>query len=77
VTGKVILDTDILSEYLKGHNTAVASRAAGYINAHDMFTFTSVTVFEMVYGLELKGASLQPNEESDGLAEVERRDYSH
>jgi hypothetical protein len=30
MTVKVILDTDILSEYLKGHNAAVAGRAAGY-----------------------------------------------
>jgi hypothetical protein len=30
MTVKAILDTDILSEYLKGHNAAVAGRAAGY-----------------------------------------------
>jgi hypothetical protein len=30
MTGKAILDTDILSEYLKGHNAAVAGRAASY-----------------------------------------------
>ena len=59
MTGKAILDTDILSEYLKGHNAAVAGRAAGYAKNHGVFTFTSVTVYEMVYGLELKGASSQ------------------
>jgi predicted nucleic acid-binding protein len=53
---KVILDTDILSEYLKGHNANVAARAAAYAEEHGVFAFTSVTVFEIVYGLELKGA---------------------
>lgn len=59
MTGKAILDTDMLSEYLKGHNATVAGRAAGYAKDHGVFTFTSVTVYEIVYGLELKGASSQ------------------
>jgi predicted nucleic acid-binding protein len=56
---KSILDTDILSEYLKGHNTIVASNAADYVEEHGFFTFTSVTVFEIVFGLEVKGAHSQ------------------
>ena len=59
MTVKVILDTDILSEYFKGQNASVAGRAASYANDHGVFTFTSVTVYEIVYGLELKGASSQ------------------
>jgi predicted nucleic acid-binding protein len=59
MTVKAILDTDILSEYLKGHNAAVISRAADYARNHGVFTFTSVTVYEIVDGLELKGASSQ------------------
>lgn len=59
MTVKAILDTDILSEYLKGHSAAVAGRAAAYAKDHGVFTFTSITVFEIVYGLELKGASIQ------------------
>jgi tRNA(fMet)-specific endonuclease VapC len=59
MTAKVILDTDILSEYFKGHNASVAGRAASYAGDHGVFTFTSVTVYEIVYGLELKGASSQ------------------
>ena len=31
----------------------------GYAKDHGVFTFTSVTVYEIVYGLELKGASSQ------------------
>ena len=56
---KAILDTDILSEYLKGHDKTLAARAADYARQHSVFTFTSVTVHELVYGLEFKGASGQ------------------
>jgi len=56
---KVILDTDILSEYLKGHDRAVVRRAADYARQLGVFTFTSVTMHEIVYGLELKGATAQ------------------
>jgi predicted nucleic acid-binding protein len=56
---KVILDTDILSEYLKGYNSAVAGRAVAYAKEHGVFSFTSIAVFEIVYGLQLKQASTQ------------------
>jgi predicted nucleic acid-binding protein len=56
---KSILDTDILSEYLKGHHQTVIRHAARYAQEHGFFTFTSVTVHEIVYGLELKAASGQ------------------
>ena len=56
---KVILDTDILSEYFKGYNANVVARAAAYVREQGVFAFTSVTVFEIVYGLQVKGASSQ------------------
>ena len=56
---KALLDTDILSEYLKGHDQTVANHAASYARQHGVFTFTSVTVYEIVYGLELKSAASQ------------------
>ncbi len=56
---KCILDTDILSEYLKGHDPNVIKHAGRYAKEHGVFTFTSVTVYEIVYGLELKSASNQ------------------
>jgi len=59
MTVKSVLDTDILSEYLNCRNAAVAGQAASYAKEHGKFTFTSVTVYEIVYGLELKGASSQ------------------
>lgn len=56
---KVLLDTDILSEYLKGYDRNVIRRAADYTRQHGVFTLTSVTLHEIVYGLELKGAPSQ------------------
>ncbi|MFN7921594.1 MAG: PIN domain-containing protein [Bryobacteraceae bacterium] len=54
--GKCLLDTDILSEYLKGHDRNVVRHAAGYAREHGIFTFTSVTVHEIAFGLECKSA---------------------
>jgi tRNA(fMet)-specific endonuclease VapC len=56
---KVILDTDILSEYLKGHDQNVRRHASRYAQHHKVFTFTSVTVYEIVYGFEFKKATSQ------------------
>jgi predicted nucleic acid-binding protein len=56
---KTLLDTDILSEYLKGYDRNVIRRAADYARQPGVFTFTSVTVHEIVYGLELKDAAAQ------------------
>lgn len=53
---KSVLDTDILSEYRKGHGPTVIHHAGRYAKEHGVFTFTSVTVYEIVYGLELKSA---------------------
>jgi predicted nucleic acid-binding protein len=70
---KALLDTDILSEYLKGHDQAVVKRAADYAQQHGVFTFTSVTVYEIVYGLELKSAASQLKK---ALAWPKRADYA-
>ena len=56
---KVILDTDILSEYLKGHDEAVARHAAAYLRVHPVFTFSSVTAYEIAFGLGVKNADSQ------------------
>jgi tRNA(fMet)-specific endonuclease VapC len=56
---KSLLDTDILSEYLKGLDRNVVRHAADYARQHRIFTFTSVTVHEIVFGLELKNATAQ------------------
>ena len=64
---QVLLDTDILSEYLKGHDKIVVGHAADYARRHGVFTFTSVTVHELVYGLEFKSASGQLKKALDWL----------
>ncbi len=56
---KCILDTNILSEYFKGHNPTVTGRAAQHAREHGVFSFTSVTVYEVIYGLQVKSASVQ------------------
>ena len=68
---KRLLDTDILSEYLKGHDQTVAKHAALYAQEHGIFTFTSVTVYEIIYGLELKGASHQRHKAWEWLQQNE------
>jgi tRNA(fMet)-specific endonuclease VapC len=45
-----ILDTDILSEILKGRDAVVARRASAYLEAHGRFTITCVSVLEVVAG---------------------------
>ena len=56
---QVLLDTDILSEYLKGKDQNVVRHAQLYSKAFPKFTFTSVTVYEIIRGLEEKGAASQ------------------
>ena len=56
---RVLLDTDILSEYLKGKDQNVAKHAKAYVREFPTFTFTSITVFEIIRGLEEKGAATQ------------------
>src|ERR1039458_3652317 len=69
---KSLLDTDILSEYLKGHDRQVADHAAKYAKQFGVFTFTSITVYEIVYGLELKSAATQLQRALDWLNQNEQ-----
>ncbi|MBX3414680.1 MAG: PIN domain-containing protein [Pirellulales bacterium] len=47
---KVLLDTDILSEILKDRNRQVAQRAELYHQQFGRFTFSSITVMEVIKG---------------------------
>lgn len=49
---KVLLDTDILSEILKGKNPQVTVRENSYLEAYGRFSTTSLTVLEIVKGLK-------------------------
>jgi tRNA(fMet)-specific endonuclease VapC len=48
---KALLDTDIFSEFLKGHDPKVQQNAAAYRQAIGPLTISVVTVMEMVKGL--------------------------
>ena len=54
-----MLDTDILSEYLKGHDKSIARQSEAYLSVHRVFTFTSITAYEITYGLRVKNADRQ------------------
>jgi predicted nucleic acid-binding protein len=64
---KCILDTDILPEYLKGHDSVVIGHAAQHAHERRAFSFTSVTVYEIVYGLQVKDATAQLQKVSSWL----------
>ena len=49
---KSLLDTDILSEILKGIDPTVARNAAAYRHAFGRYTLSSVTVMEVISGLQ-------------------------
>jgi tRNA(fMet)-specific endonuclease VapC len=49
---KALLDTDILSEVLRGKNEAVRRRAEAYLAQYGQLTVSVLTVLEIVKGLE-------------------------
>jgi tRNA(fMet)-specific endonuclease VapC len=53
---KVLLDTDILSEILKGKNAIVMKRAAEYLAVEGRYTTTVLSVMEVVRGFYRIGA---------------------
>jgi predicted nucleic acid-binding protein len=50
-----LLDTDILSEIIKGKNATILAKAAAYIGNHGRLTTSSVSVAEVVFGLRRVG----------------------
>lgn len=55
---RVILDTDILSAFLKG-TPVVLARVSAYLCEHSTFTISAITRFEIRRGLCAKKASTQ------------------
>jgi tRNA(fMet)-specific endonuclease VapC len=51
---KALLDTDIFSEFLKGHDQNVKRNAVAYRQAFGFLTVSVVTVMEVVKGLHKK-----------------------
>jgi len=44
----VLLDTDTLSEVMKGKNPSVEQRAREYLRAHGQFRFSVITRYEIL-----------------------------
>ncbi|WP_437573605.1 type II toxin-antitoxin system VapC family toxin [Sorangium sp. So ce887] len=53
---KALLDTDILSEITKAKSPAVVARARSYVAFHGRFTFSVVSVMEVVAGYSQRQA---------------------
>jgi tRNA(fMet)-specific endonuclease VapC len=54
-----LLDTDTLSEVMKGHDPQVSRRAAAYLADQGHFTFSIITRYEILRGLKAKQAVRQ------------------
>lgn len=54
-----LLDSDILSEVIKGIDARVVARANAYSLDHPKLTFTSVSAYEILSGLHRKDAKVQ------------------
>lgn len=69
---RCLLDTDILSEIIKGKDAAFAARATAYLEAHGRLTTSAISVAEIIYGLRRVGREdrLRQFELAADLAEV-------
>ena len=56
---RALLDTDILSEVLKGKDRSVLRSAEEYAFRFGKFTYTAVSVLEILYGLHYRDARRQ------------------
>lgn len=55
---KILLDTDILSFLMRGH-TPVVNRAREYLQREHTLSFSIITEYEILRGLESKNAAVQ------------------
>ncbi|HEX3657883.1 MAG TPA: type II toxin-antitoxin system VapC family toxin [Pirellulales bacterium] len=56
---EALLDTDVLSEVLKRKDQQVLITARQYLAEHQRFTFSAITVYEIVRGMRATGATRQ------------------
>jgi tRNA(fMet)-specific endonuclease VapC len=54
-----LLDTDTLSEVMKGKNLTIRQTARQYLDVYGRFTFSLITRYEILRGLKAKQASAQ------------------
>lgn len=59
IESPVLLDSDTLSEIIKGRDLSVQSHAQAYLDLHQRFQFSIVTRFEILRGLKAKDAFRQ------------------
>jgi tRNA(fMet)-specific endonuclease VapC len=52
---RALLDTDILSELMKGKDLRVAERGRAYLVTHGRYTVSAVTAMEIAYGFRRVG----------------------
>lgn len=52
-----LLDTDTLSEIMKGRDAGVSRRASEYLMQFGVFTFSLITRYEILRGLKASNAS--------------------
>jgi tRNA(fMet)-specific endonuclease VapC len=69
--GKVLLDTDIFSEVLKGRNPKVMQSAARYLAAQGRYVISTITVLEVVRGFYRVGAGDRADQFIRFLSEVD------
>jgi len=55
----VLLDTDTLSEVIKGRDPQVRQHARRYLEVYGRFTFSIITRYEILRGLKAKKAARQ------------------
>jgi tRNA(fMet)-specific endonuclease VapC len=53
----VLLDTDTLSEVMRGRKFTIRARALEYVASQRRFTFSIITRYEILRGLKARGAS--------------------
>jgi len=51
----VLLDTDILSEIIKGRNATVTGRARAYLATRKRYTLSAISVMEVTFGFHKVG----------------------
>lgn len=56
---KCLLDSDILSEITKGVDPNVVNNANLYLSRYEALTFTSISVYEILWGYKAKPAPIQ------------------
>lgn len=56
---EAVLDSDILSEVLKGKDRQVAMHARQYLSQHLQLAFSTISYYEILRGIKAKGAIRQ------------------